>query len=77
MTMQLAIDDLAVDGDKAAVLFTETGKFVAPFRGLPGQKPTGRTYEIVAIEWFEFGGDRIARRWGARDSGAITRQVVG
>jgi predicted ester cyclase len=34
-------------------------------------------YEIVAMEWFEIEDGRIARRWGARDSAAITRQVIG
>jgi len=77
MRMQLQIDDLVINGGKAAVLFTETGTFAGPFRGLPGQEPTGRSYEIVEMEWFEFEGDQIARRWGARDSGAITRQVLG
>jgi predicted ester cyclase len=77
MTMRLAIDDLIVTEGKAAALLTETGKFVAPFRGLPGQEPTGRSYEVVAIEWFAFEGDRIKRRWGARDSAAISRQVLG
>lgn len=77
MQMQLKIDDLIVNGDKASVLFTETGRFSGPFRGLAGKQPTGRPYEIVAMEWFEFQNGRIARRWGARDSGAITRQVLG
>ena len=31
----------------------------------------------IAMEWFELEGGRIAQRWGARDSGGITRQVVG
>lgn len=77
MQMQLKIDDMIVNGDKASVLFTETGRFSGPFRGLAGKQPTGRPYEIVAMEWFEFQNGRIARRWGARDSGAITRQVLG
>jgi predicted ester cyclase len=77
MAMRLAIDDLILSGDRASALLTETGKFVGPFRGLAGEQPTGRAYEIVAIEWFEFAGDRIMRRWGARDSGAIRSQVLG
>jgi predicted ester cyclase len=77
MTMRLRIDDLIVGGSRAAALLTETGRFMGPFRGLAGEEPTGRSYEIVALEWFEFEGDRIMRRWGARDSGAIRRQVVG
>jgi predicted ester cyclase len=77
MEMRLSIEDLIVDGDKAAVLFTETGRFAGPFRGLAGKQPTGRSYEIVALEWFELENGRITRRWGARDSAAIARQVLG
>jgi hypothetical protein len=76
-------------------LLKETGRFAAPFRGLPGKAPTGKGYEIIAIEWFEFsdrsrllatsnvevgmsataGIPKIMRRWAARHSAAITRQV--
>lgn len=77
MRMRLRVDELIVDGEKAAALLTETGTFQSPFRGLPDMQPTGKSYEIVAIEWFEFESGRIARRWGARDSGAITKQVAG
>lgn len=76
MAMRLRLEDVIVSADKAAALFTETGRFVGPFRGLVGKEPTGRPYEIVAIEWFEFENGRIARRSAARDSGAITRQVL-
>ena len=77
MQMRLTVDDLIADEGKAAALLTETGTFSGPFRGLAGNEPTGRSYEIVAIEWFEFENGRIRRRWGGRDSGAITRQVLG
>lgn len=76
MHMRLQIDDLIVTGDKAAALLTETGTFAGPFRGLDGHEPTGKNYEIVAIEWFDFIHGRIGRRWAARDSAAITRQVL-
>jgi predicted ester cyclase len=29
------------------------------------------------MEWFEFADGRITARWGARDSAAIARQVLG
>jgi hypothetical protein len=38
-------------------------------------EPTGKTYEIVAMEWFELRDGRIARRWGARDSASQARQI--
>lgn len=76
LSMRLAIEALVHDGDAVAARFTETGRFVGPFRGLAGLEPTGKSYEIVAMEWFEFEQGRIARRWGARDSAAITRMVT-
>jgi predicted ester cyclase len=76
MNMRLSIDDLVIDGSKAALLLRETGRFSGPFRGLAGNEPTGRNYDIVAIEWFDFEGNLIKRRWAARDSAAIARQVL-
>jgi predicted ester cyclase len=69
---QLKIEALAADGDLVAARYTETGTFRAPFRG---QEPTGRSYELVAMEWFEMKDGKIRRRWGARDSGAMSRQL--
>src|SRR5690606_1309478 len=77
MSMHLAVDSLVHAGESVVARYTETGRFVGPFRGLAGLTPTGRTYEIVAMEWFEFEDGRIARRWGARDSATIMRMVTG
>lgn len=76
MNMRLEIQALAAEGACVAARFRETGRFTGPFRGLAGHAPTGRAYEIISMEWFEFEDGRIARRWGARDSAAITRQVA-
>lgn len=70
--MNLQIDAMIAEGNTVAVRYTERGKFVAPFRGT---EPTGKSYEVVAMEWFEFADGKIARRWGARDSAAIFRQM--
>jgi predicted ester cyclase len=77
LDMKLEVVALAAEDDKVAARLRETGRFIGPFRGLAGHDPTGRAYEIVAMEWFEIEDGRIARRWGARDSAAITRQVLG
>lgn len=74
---RLEIVGMVAEGDTVAVRFRETGRFVGPFRGLPGQAPTDRAYEIVAMESFELADGKIVRRWGARDSASITRQVLG
>jgi predicted ester cyclase len=76
LEMKLEIVALAAEGEVVVARLRETGRFIGQFRGLPGRPPTGRSYEIGAIEWFEFQSGRIARRFAARDSGAITRQVL-
>lgn len=76
LAMKLEAVALAAEGQTVVARLRETGRFVGPFRGLAGHEPTGQSYEIVAMEWFEIEGGRIASRWGARDSAAITRQVL-
>lgn len=70
--MRLEIEDLVAEGDTVAARMTEHGIFRGPFRG---QAPTGRAYEVPAMEWFELSEGRIRRRWGARDFAAIARQI--
>ena len=70
--LNLQVDSLVSDGDIVAVRYTERGKFVAPFRGI---EPTQKSYEIVAMEWFEIGERGIVRRWGARDSASMFKQM--
>lgn len=71
-SMQLKVESMACEGDVVAVRYTESGKFVAPFRG---NDPTGLPYEVVAMEWFEVADEGIAKRWGARDAASIFRQM--
>ncbi len=68
----LQIEDLAAEGDVVAARYVERGSSRAAFRG---QGPTGKSYEIVAMEWFVMRGGRIQRRWGARDSASQSRQM--
>jgi len=70
--MNLQIESIVAEGNTVAVRYTERGKFVASFRGV---EPTGKSDEVVAMEWFEIKDGVIVRRWGARDSAAIFRQV--
>lgn len=70
--MQLRIESIAAEGDMVAVRYTESGEFAGEFRGVA---PTGKKYEVTAMEWFEVGPQGIRRRWGARDSAAIFRQI--
>lgn len=68
----LTIDDIIAEGDVVAVRYTERGTFNAPFRG---QQPTGKSFELVAMEWFIVENGRIQRRWGARDHASQMRQL--
>jgi predicted ester cyclase len=70
--MQLKIEGLIAEGNVVAARYVETGTFRAPAFG---HAPTGKSYELVSMEWFEIEGRRIKRRWGARDSASQARQL--
>ena len=72
LQIYLQVDGIVCEGETVAVRYTERGKSVPAFRGVG---PTGRTYEITAMEWFEVKNNLIHRRWGARDSAAQSRQL--
>jgi steroid delta-isomerase-like uncharacterized protein len=72
LQIQFQVDAIIAEGSTVAVRFTERGKSVRAFRGAG---PTGRRYELRAMEWFEIEGNLIRRRWGARDSAAQNRQL--
>lgn len=70
--MQLAIQDLIAEGNVVAARYIESGTFKAPAFG---NQPTGRSYSLVAMEWFEIDAGKIKRRWGARDAASQARQL--
>lgn len=72
LAIQLHIDDMVAQDDVVAVRYTETGTFRAPFFG---NQPTGKTYELLAMEWFVVRSGKIVRRWGARDQASQARQL--
>jgi steroid delta-isomerase-like uncharacterized protein len=70
--IQLSVQEMIAEEDCVAVRYTERGTFRGPFRGQP---PTGKSYELVAMEWFVVKDGRIQRRWGARDAASQARQI--
>ena len=70
--LQLEIEDMIAEGDRVAVRFLESGTFRQPFFD---KQPTGKTYKVIAMEWFQFHDGKIAERWGARDSASIFKQL--
>ena len=69
---KLELMGMVQEGTTVAARYTERGRSARAFRGM---EPTGKTYEVLAMEWFEFEGEKIVRRWGARDFSAIARQL--
>jgi len=72
LRMELTVEEMVAEGDIVAVRYTERGSFLGTFRGQP---PTGRSYELMAMEWIHLRDGRIIRRWGARDAAAQSRQI--
>ncbi|HEX8523322.1 MAG TPA: nuclear transport factor 2 family protein [Tepidisphaeraceae bacterium] len=72
LQMKMHVESIIAEGNAVAVRFTERGQSVKEFRGMG---PTGKTYEVIAMEFFELKDGLIHRRWGARDSGTISRQL--
>jgi steroid delta-isomerase-like uncharacterized protein len=72
LAVELTIDAIVAEGDAVAVRYTERGKFVGAFQGRP---PTGKSYELVSMEWFTCRDGKISRRWGARDAASQARQI--
>jgi steroid delta-isomerase-like uncharacterized protein len=71
-SIELTAEQMIAEDDRVAVRYTERGTFVAPFRGQP---PTGRSFELVAMEWFLVKDGKIHRRWGVRDAASQARQL--
>jgi steroid delta-isomerase-like uncharacterized protein len=69
---ELTIVEMIAEGDRVAARYTERGTFRGAFRG---HAPTGKPFEVVAMEWFTMVDGKIQQRWGARDFAAIARQI--
>lgn len=72
LQIQLTPEAIIAEGHMVVARYTERGKSVRAFRG---QGPTNKTYELLAMEWYEIKDDLIHRRWGARDSASQARQL--
>ncbi len=70
--IHLQVESMIAEDDIVAVRYTERGTSVGSFRAGP---VTGKSFEVVAMEWFEFKDGQIHRRWRARDNAAQLRQM--
>ncbi len=74
LRMHLTVEGLAAEGDTVAARYVERGTWVGPFLGRQ-EKPSGKSYELTAMEWFMMKDGKIWRRWGARDFSNLARQI--
>ncbi|MBC5991874.1 ester cyclase [Pontibacter cellulosilyticus] len=70
--IQLTIEGMIAEGDDVAVRYTERGIFKGSFMG---HEPTGKSFEVAAMEWFIIRDGKIQQRWGTRDSASLARQI--
>ena len=70
--IQLQVESIIAEDDIVGVRYVERGASVGSFRGGP---VTGKSFEVVAMEWFVIKEGKIHRRWGARDNAAQMRQM--
>ncbi|QRP44712.1 ester cyclase [Amycolatopsis sp. FDAARGOS 1241] len=70
----LHVDDILVDGDKAAVRWTMTGTHDGDFLGTPA---TGKAIRMGATVVFGLRDGRIAELWPQLDFHGLIRQVTG
>lgn len=73
LNMRLEVQSMVAEANVVAVRFIERGSWTGPFLGFTA--PTGKAYELVAMEWFELELGKITRRWGVRDSAYQAKQV--
>jgi predicted ester cyclase len=66
------IDDIIVEGDKAAVRFTATGTHTGAFMGIP---PTNKKITYWAIEINRFSGGKLVETWGRLDTLGLMQQL--
>jgi len=70
--IQLQVESIIAEDDIVGVRYVERGASVGSFRGGP---VTGKSFEVVAMEWFVIKEGKIHRRWGARDNAAQLLQM--
>ncbi|WIX79183.1 ester cyclase [Amycolatopsis carbonis] len=69
----LHVDDILIDGDKAAVRWTMTATHDGDFLGTP---PTGKAISLRATVVFGLRDGRIAELWPMLDFHGLLRQVA-
>jgi|tagenome__1003787_1003787.scaffolds.fasta_scaffold20239368_2 predicted ester cyclase len=68
------VQDILIDGDKAAVRYYSTGTNLGSFSG---RAPTGRRIEVDELSIFRVANGRVAEQWCLNDDLAFGKQMRG
>jgi steroid delta-isomerase-like uncharacterized protein len=69
---QAAVEELLEDGDKVVARARFSGTHQGEFMGIP---PTGRSFEITAIDILQFRDGRAIAHWGVMDMAGMMEQL--
>jgi len=69
---QRTIDDIIVEGDKAALRFTMTATHTGAFMGIP---PTNKKITLWGIEINRFADGKLAETWARMDTLGMMQQL--
>jgi steroid delta-isomerase-like uncharacterized protein len=72
--VEVRIDELIVDGDRAAVATTITGTHTGELLGMPA---TGRRLEVVGVDLIRVRNGKIVEHRGLTDTVGLMRQLGG
>lgn len=70
--MKFAVNDIIVEKDKAAVLFTFTGTNTGEFMGMA---PTGKSVNVQGIDYLLFKDGKCIEHWGYIDESKMMQQL--
>ena len=68
----VTVEDVIAEGDKVVVRLTESGTMVGPWLG---RAPTGKSFQLGAVQICRLAGGRLVEMWGFRDTGSMMRQL--
>jgi predicted ester cyclase len=68
------IEDILIDGDKAAVRYFSTGTHFGVFGG---REPTGRRVSVDELSIFRVANGRVVEQWCLNDDLAFGKQIRG
>jgi steroid delta-isomerase-like uncharacterized protein len=70
--LAMAVDDILVSGDRAAVRYTVSGTHLGEFEG---HAPTGKLFRIEQVYFVRIEDGKIAESWGVWDKYGLYEQL--